>query len=63
MGLDEGGKVVDVDDDFCGLRFDEPLDGEVEQGAPFYFYKGFRQMVGEGAQACAEACGEDEGFH
>ena len=57
------GKMVDVDDDFGDAKGAQADEGNFEQSATGDFDEGFRARVGKGAEAGAEAGGEDHGFH
>jgi len=56
-------KVMDIDDDFGDAEGAQAGEGDFEQGATGNLDKGFGSSVGEGAEASAQAGGEDHRFH
>ncbi len=60
---DHVGEVVDVDDDFSDAEGAQAREGDFEEGATGEFDERFGAIVGERAEAGAEAGGEDHGFH
>ncbi len=60
---DQVGEVMDVDDHFVDAEGAQAGEGDFEQRAAGEFDEGLGAMVGERAEAGAEAGGEDHGFH
>jgi len=60
---DHVGEVVDVDDDFSDAEGAQAREGDFEEGATGEFNEGFGAIVGERAEAGAEAGGENHAFH
>ncbi len=67
FGLEEGhdliGEVVNVDDEFGDAERGEARNGDFQERASVDFDQSFGVMVGEGAEAGAEAGGEDHCLH
>ena len=57
------GEVMDVDDDFGDAEGAQAGESDFEQRAAIDFDERLGASVGEGAEARAEAGGEDHGFH
>src|ERR1700675_1515662 len=60
---DRVGEVMDVDDDFVYTERAQAGEGDLEQGAAGAFDKSLGAIVGQGAEAGAEAGGQDHRFH
>ncbi len=57
------GVMMHVDDEFRDAEFLKPFDGDFEKGAAVQFDEGFGDDVSEWAEAGAQTCGENHGFH
>lgn len=62
MADDGAGGVVEVDEDFANAPRGKPLESPVEHGAIPQRQHRLGRVLREGAQACAQAGGEEEGF-
>jgi hypothetical protein len=60
---DHVGEMMDIDDDFGNAGGAEAKEGDFEKSAAGEFDEGFGACVGERAEACAKAGGQDHGFH
>ena len=56
-------KVMHVDDHFANSEGAQAREGDLQERAAGNFHQRFGALVGEGAQACAQAGGQNHRFH